>query len=183
MANPKRFNRIENILYDNMVDGGTKKLKNIFNRVSIVDTFAEDPTAYYEYIVKDGETPEILADLYYDDTRYYWVILEVNKITSVYDEWPLASHEFQRMIQKRYGSVQDAYNDIRYYVHKENGTKVNVETYNKNKITSDNYKNSYTPFSSYDYEEEKNEKNRVIKLIRKSILKDFIDEYDNALKL
>ena len=42
---------------------------------------------YDTYDVKEGETPESIADSLYDDAELHWVIMLVNDITDRYHQW------------------------------------------------------------------------------------------------
>ena len=47
-----------------------------------------DNVAFETYSIKDGETPETVAYDAYGDVSFHWVILTVNKIFSLYNDWP-----------------------------------------------------------------------------------------------
>ena len=54
------------------------------------------------YDVKEGETPEMIADKLYNDPELHWVILLVNDITDRYHQWPMSTPQFLAFINDKY---------------------------------------------------------------------------------
>jgi hypothetical protein len=84
-------------------------------RFSIIKDAIKSVSSYYDYVIRDGETPEILADRVYDDPEGYWVILYANDIYDPQYDWPLDSNAFKRFIIGKYGSTQAAKSNIHHY--------------------------------------------------------------------
>lgn len=182
MAKPEFFAKVPNVNYDLYGNKKSKTVKNLFRRNVVTDRFKNDPSSHYEYTIEEGQTPQIISELYYDSPDYYWVILMMNDIINVNDEWPLTTAQFDLLIEKRYGSVSNAENIARYWVHKVYGTQISTETYDRMVERQDPERERYIKFSAYDEETEKNEKNRVIRLLRKSVLENFVDEFVSVIK-
>lgn len=72
-----------------------------------VKAFKTSPSAR-QFIVRDGERPEALSQRLYGTTKYDYLILLLNDIESVYDEWPMNSVTFNKYILKKYGSISAA---------------------------------------------------------------------------
>ncbi len=53
---------------------------SIFYRALIDDRVKSNFSLYDEYDVVDGETPEIIADRFYNNSQLHWVILMYNDI-------------------------------------------------------------------------------------------------------
>jgi hypothetical protein len=87
---------------------------NITFRIGIVKSILSNISAYYEYVVKDGETPEILAGNIYKNPEAYWIILYANEIYDPQYDWPLDYRSFQNFIISKYGSYENAQN-IHHY--------------------------------------------------------------------
>ena len=137
--------------------------------------------------VQDGETPEMIADKYYNDSYRYWLVTMVNNIFDPQWDWPLSGKNFEEYIVKKYTDV-NPYNTSHHYekviTQYESGTQ--TTTVNRIEIDEDTYNNlvesthSYT-FSSgttavsvtknlvtlYQYEYDLNESKRNIKLLKK----------------
>lgn len=88
---------------------------NIFVRFRIIKEVLGNISSYYEYIIKDGDTPEILADKVYGDPEAHWIILMANEIVDAQYDWPLNSRDFKKYIIGKYGSVEAAKTTIHHY--------------------------------------------------------------------
>ena len=71
------------IPYDSVGNYDFKFVTNLLKRVAIRSKVRVNTMLYDTYDVKEGETPEILADKLYEDAELHWVILLVNNITDV----------------------------------------------------------------------------------------------------
>ena len=67
------------------------------------------------------------------------------------------------------------------YVHKTNSTKISPETYNF--FTKYFERAQYELYSKFEYENELNEKNRIIRVIRDDVVDDFVKEYERVIRL
>lgn len=84
---------------------------NIMVRVIFSDEIKNNLSVYDEYDIRDGETPEILADIFYDNPELHWIILHTNEILDPRFEWPLSQHNFNSYIQSKYTNV----NGVHHY--------------------------------------------------------------------
>ena len=57
---------------------------------------------YDTYDVKEGETPEMIADKLYDDPELHWVVLMVNDITDRFHQWPMSAFQFEQYVKDKY---------------------------------------------------------------------------------
>tara|TARA_B100001057_G_C22871853_1_gene959410 strand:+ start:6412 stop:6957 length:546 start_codon:yes stop_codon:yes gene_type:complete len=181
MAGKSLFNKVPYTNYDIFLNNKNRVVKNIFKVAQVVEKYQVEPSSSYEYIVKDGDTPEIISQLYYGSPLYHWTILVFNNVISFYDEWPLNSSAFATMIAEKYGDVLTAETTPHCYVHKTNSTKISPETYNF--FTEDFERTQYDLYSKFEYENELNEKNRVIRVIRDDVVDDFVKEYERVIRL
>lgn len=123
MQNSWFFN-FPKIQYPNDPSGVSETLvTNIFHYVRLLSAIQNNSYTYYEYQVKDGDTPEIVATKYYGDPDYVWLIFLANNLTSRYTDWPLSNEEFQNYIISKYGSIQAASNQIDHYID-QNGNYI-----------------------------------------------------------
>tara|TARA_X000001316_G_scaffold12175_1_gene6029 strand:+ start:1484 stop:2134 length:651 start_codon:yes stop_codon:yes gene_type:complete len=83
----KYFTSFDNINYT-FPDGKQRIFNNLSTRIDILDRVLRDNVAFETYSIKDGETPETVAYDAYGDVSFHWVILTVNKIFSLYNDWP-----------------------------------------------------------------------------------------------
>ena len=54
------------------------------------------------YDIKENETPEIIADRHHGSPYYHWVVMILNNVSDVYHDWPKATRQLQKYVQKTY---------------------------------------------------------------------------------
>ena len=88
---------------------------NILFRVQFVHGIMDNISAYYEHLIQEGETPEILAEKVYGDPEAHWIILLANDIVNPLFDWPLTYDQFDEYIVDKYGSIDNAATTIHHY--------------------------------------------------------------------
>ena len=168
------FENFPLIPYDSVGNGKFKIVTNLLKRVA-VRTKVRTNTAFYDtYDVKDGETPEILADKLYKDAELHWVILLVNDITDRYHQWPKNTNQFLAYVNDKYSNV-DA-------THHYEISQVSGDTTIKIDIGTDNTEHSgASVVTNYEYEEDLQNKKRKIRLLDPSYLGAFVSEYEKLI--
>lgn len=184
-------------------NGNSVLMTNIISRVNIIRELLTDPMIFYEYVIQEGDTPEIIADKYYGSPEQYWVVLLANEIIDPQWDWPLSKSNLDLYINEKYGSHANAVSEIHHYEKIINTTDslsgetteeviiIGSEEYANTIIQTNVYTlpSGYTvtedinkaEVSSYQYEVDENEKKQVIKVINVSyvplIERQFIDLY------
>ena len=162
------------IIYDSVGNGNFKVVTNLLKRVAIRAKVRTNTALYDTYDVKDGETPEILADKLYKDAELHWVILLVNDITDRYHQWPQNTNQFLAYINDKYSNV-DA-------THHYEISQVSGDTTIKIDIGTDNTEHSgASVVTNYEYEEDLQNKKRKIRLLDPSYLGAFVSEYEKLI--
>lgn len=92
-----------------------QNVNNILVKIALDRIIKKFNTVFYPYVVKEGERPDIIAADYYGDSRYDWLIYLANNIIDPYYQWPLTSDEFSSFILKKYGSVDQASQEIAFW--------------------------------------------------------------------
>lgn len=90
-------------------------VNNIITSIRFKDVVEKNNFIFYPYTIEEYERPDLIAEHYYGDSRYTWVVYLSNKIVDPYFEWPLSTNEFQSFIIKKYGSVEAALEKIEFY--------------------------------------------------------------------
>ena len=129
------------------------------------------------YNVKNGETPESIADKLYDDPELHWVVLMVNDITDRYHQWPMYEQQFNTYVNEKYDNPDGVHH---YEISQTSGdTSTKIEVYNNSALFSgdtDFYSNA-TTITNREYEEREQDKKRQIKLLDPAFLDQFVEEY------
>lgn len=103
------FDRFPVISYSNTI------CRDISRRVVFDDRIMKNASLFYPYELKAGLRADVLADVYYDDSYLDWLIYHTNGIIDPYYGWYLNNDEFDNFIMKKYGSLENATQRIRYY--------------------------------------------------------------------
>lgn len=99
---------------------------NLTTKFSFDSEFKNNAAIYYEYIIPDGQTPEILAHKLYGSAERHWIILAANDIMHPQFDWPLEQKALNNYIETKYLSRADTANG-------QTGTtwsKTNIKEYN-----------------------------------------------------
>ena len=93
------FERFPKIEYDFINEDGTftREMQDIFRRVSLTEETMKNGANYKTYVINDGDTPERISFEAYDDASFWWVILLVNNILDVQNEWPKSVTDLTRL--------------------------------------------------------------------------------------
>jgi hypothetical protein len=111
---------------------------NILHRSKFLREITENTALYYPYQIKEGETPEIIADKLYGDVNRHWIVLLFNNIVNPYYEFPLNDSELDDMILKKYGyTAEVARNTVHHFeqeitrstIYNGNISETNVDRY------------------------------------------------------
>ena len=96
------FNKFPKIDYD-FITGTTGanfaniEMLNIFRRVKFTEKTLKDNKNFEEYTVVQGESPDDVANKFYEDPNYWWVVLLCNEIVDVENEWPKSISELDKL--------------------------------------------------------------------------------------
>lgn len=135
-------------------------ITNITYRIGMIKEVLTNFAAYTEYTVKEGETPEQLANRFYGDPEAYWIILYTNNIYDAQYGWPLSYKEFNAFIGSKYGSVETAQTTYHHYEKvitreniTDNITTVTKFTINETKIATEGMSVDlpYDTYTSLEY--------------------------------
>lgn len=138
---------------------------NLTRRVDLLKTMRENKKFYIEHNIKENDTPELLADRFYDSANLAWVILMFNRITNIFEEWPKGSYELESYIISKYENP----NAVRHYTLPSDNVILDPEVYPDYDLI---------PVTFYEYEIEQNDKKREIKLI----LPEYVDSVSREHK-
>ena len=97
---------------------------NITNRITLSEETKNNLSLYDEYDIKDGETPELVADKFYSNPELHWLILHYNDILDPRFDWPLDTNNLNRYLTGRYNDV----NAVHHY-EDANGNYTNGNVY------------------------------------------------------
>ena len=189
------FNFFPRTLYKIDESNDLDTIINLTANFSILQQSIDATQAYFDYVISEGETPEIIAHKIYGDAEYHWLIMRVNGIMDIKTDWPLTYAQLMQMIEKTYGI---SWAQTNYKTHYKVETRTMVKSGDEFEeyvtIDADTYA-SLTPsstqyvltngsamvvnitkerFSYYDTEVQLNERKRGLRIIK--------PEYKNAIR-
>lgn len=150
------FQNFPQFLYDYDINGDRKVflVSDITRNIRFRRDILANISVYDEYDIVDGETPEIIAEKYYGNAQYHWIVMLANNIHDVRSEWPMSTYQFELYMEDKYG-------DSKYAVH-------HYENANGHIVNSS--EPFAAPISNMDYEQRINESKRRIKLVSPEII-------------
>ena len=92
--------------------------KNIFRRPVLRDDLTNSVTAFTQYEIRDNERPDQISKKFYGTPDNEWIILLINNITNLQNEWPLDNDSLYAYMLQKYGS-EEALSEIHHYETKE----------------------------------------------------------------
>ena len=164
------FNNFPLIPYDSVGNGEFKLVTNLLKRVGVRAKVKTNTALFDTYDVLEGETPEMIANKLYGDSNLHWVILYVNNVTDRYHQWPMNNNQFLTFVNDKYADVNA--------VHHYEITQTSGDTTIKIDIGQDNTDHpTATSVTNYEYEENRQDELRQIKLLRENFVGQFVSEY------
>ena len=156
----------------------------------LIKQLTGDPTLiYYEYEVRDGERPDIIAEKLYGDSRVDWVILMYNQIVDPYFQWVLSIRDFEQYIRQKYGSIAVAQATVNRYEKLIHASSNYLNDFGETKIIPARYvtvdKYTYDTLGAtsrrgvddYTHEDNLNEITRKIKVLDAGFITEITHNY------
>ena len=169
------FENFPIIAYDSVGNGEYKAVTDLLRRVAIRSKVRSNVLVFDTYDVKQGETPEMLADKLYNDPELHWVILLINDITDRYHQWPMNNNQFLTYLNDKYSNV-DA-------THHYEISQVSGDTTIKINIGTDNTEHSGASIiTNREFEEKRQDELRKIRLLNPIYIEPFVAEYQKIMK-
>ena len=129
---------------------------------------------YDTYDVRDGETPESIADKLYGDTNLHYIVMLVNNITDRYHGWPMNGAQFLQYVNDKYSDTNAVHH---YEIEQTSGDttiKIDIGTDNSNY-------SSATAITNFEYEQKLQDEKRQIRLLDPQYATQFVEEFENLM--
>lgn len=182
----KYFNTLPKVVYrdENNI---SKTYTNLMARANFIQSLSDNVLIFYQYDIKDEDTPEIIAHKYYGDINRFWIVLYCNQIMDPQWDWPLSSKKFENYLLAKYDGALDNIHHYEKITTKTNRT-TNATVIETDILSEEDYdstpyesNNTYTigeeiidvkivtkTVTNYEYEIKQNEAKRSIKLLNKN---------------
>jgi hypothetical protein len=184
-------------------NGNSIVLTNILTRATLLEEFQNNPMLFYQYSIQDSDTPEIVAEKYYNSPYRYWIVLYSNNILDPLWDWPLRQEQLLDYINEKYKVEAESvsmtpfeYTNVTVYAYQKITKTTNLDNLTENTIYTNLTQSAYNSLSSstqtfkigdysckveiskrivtiFENEYEKNENKRIIKLLNSSYVPRF----------
>jgi len=204
----KFFDLFPKVLYDleGTRSGNYDVATNIFVRIGVLKSIKQNSSIYYPYLIQDGDTPEMIADKYYGNPEFHWVVLMMNDVVDPFYDWPLDYTRFTKYMIGKYGTIEESQSRVVRYEKQidRRDSASGLTTTSKMVIDYNTYTAlAATTFNSYDLSDgttvaetitknavtawadelDRNERKRSIKLLKKEYIEVIKKNLDRELAI
>ena len=187
------FRELPNISYVSLLKDRNKNderilVKNIFKRAKIRTDVDQAITAFEYYQISENMRPDVVAENVYGDPELDWIILITNNITNIRNEWPLSNNDLYNYMVEKYGVT--GITDVHHYETTEMKDDQDRMLLEAGLQVDSNFTfqvgdKTYTPVqqvTNQQYEMDKNEEKRRIKILKSELVSMFITDFRNTMK-
>ena len=173
------FNKFPLMSYDIKGDKVRKLMPDILRRVKLRALIKSGGMLFDKYDVKEGEKPEDVAFKWFGDPELHWVILMTNNVTDRYYDWPMNQAQFAEYLNDKYSNPDAIHH---YEVTKDSGRTTGQGPSDYSHLVEVNSDTDNAVSVSFrEYEEREQDKKRQIQLLNKSLLGEFLSEFDRLI--
>lgn len=195
------FAKFPKIEYGFINDKNKKNTTNILSAFFLRKISSLHNAIFDQYVIRDDDSIESLANKIYRNPMYYWVLLIANDIIDPYTEWAMPYNVMERFVRKKYenGIQRKLKNGEMDTLPESVGLGgihhfINVQT---NQILDDyddlvyrqlwadssgQIGNNIFPITNLQYEQDLNMKKRKILLIAPNHIINFVEDFKAMLK-
>lgn len=88
---------------------------NIIAKVQFDASVLKRAVGFYPYTIINDQRADTIAEQYYGDPSYDWLIYLSNNIMDPLNEWPKSENEFNDFLTLKYGSIANTQQQTAYY--------------------------------------------------------------------
>ena len=168
------FQNFPLIPYDSVGNGDYKLVTNLLKRVALRTKVRTNAALFDTYNVKEGQTPEMIADKLYGDPNLHWIVMYINNITERYHQWPLTTPQLLAFLNDKYSNPDGLHH---YEITQTSGdTTITID------IGTDNTEHSgATLITNREFEEKRQDTLRAIRLLDPAYVDQFVEEFENLM--
>ena len=187
------FRELPNINYVSLLKDKSRNderliVKNIFKREKLRSDIDQAITAFEYYDISENMRPDVVAQNIYGDPELDWIILVTNNITNIRDQWPLSNNDLQNYMVEKYGVT--GLTNVHHYETtelKDDNNRILIEAGlqvdgNFTFKVKDKKYNPVQQVTNQQYEVNRNEEKRRIKILKSEYVSMFITDFRNAMK-
>jgi len=170
------FSYFPKILYDAAGNGNYKLVTNLLNRVQMKRGLKEVASIFDTISVQGEMSPEHVAEDYYGNQKYYWIVLLFNNVKDRFYDWPLPQQDFEKYVNDKYSNPNAVHH---YEIDQESGATSSFD--NSHKVQVNSTVAGATAVTNYDYELRKQEDKSRIRLLKPDYIELVVEEFTTLL--
>lgn len=145
-------------------DGSRLLVTDWIRAVRIPNTILNEDAFYEYYLARDNDTPEIISHKMYKSASYHWLIMAINQRYDVWNDFPKDEATIRNSAERKYQNV----NGTHHYEDSAGGVV-------------DEFTIPNIPVTNLEYEIRENEAKRIVKVVKKIYLSDFVQTYTQLI--
>ena len=88
---------------------------NLLAKIAFQKTIQQNYEIFHPYTIEEGDRADTIAEYYYGDPGYDWIVYYSNNVVDPYYDWFMDGNSFNRFITSKYGSLTSARRDIKFF--------------------------------------------------------------------
>ena len=132
-----------------------------------VNELVQAANGFTKYIIKDGDRPDTVADMFYGDAELHWVVLYANgaSMQQPWYDWPMTQYDLTKFVTKKYGS----------------GNLNATNHYSSGGFQVDSDAAGATIVTNFGHEQTLNDAKRPIRVIQSEYVSLVVDEFKSLM--
>lgn len=169
------FNGFPYVNYDILGNGDQERIRNFFKRFDFREEIRNFGSIYTKWVVRDEDTPQIIADKLYNSTHYYWIVLMINQMRDPTFDFPMTNLELSDYCDKKYGV------ENRHALHHYESRSTGDAEHLPDGIIVDSTYPYRADIDNYEYEIKANDDKRHILMLKPEYLEQVLEELGTIL--
>jgi hypothetical protein len=169
------FNGFPYVEYDILGNGEKNKIRNFLRRFDFTERVRKFGSIYTKWIVREEDTPQVIAHKLYNSTHYYWIILMINKMHDPTFDFPMTELELTAYVDRKYG-VENR-RALHHYESRDTGDVADLP----DGIWVDETYPSKEEVDNFEYEYKLNDDKRHILMLKPEYLEQVLQELSNIM--
>ena len=88
---------------------------NLMAKIAFQKSLQQNYEVFHPYTIKEGDRADTIANYYYGDPGYDWIVYFSNNIVDPYYDWYMDSNSFKNFIINKYGSLTIAKRNVKFF--------------------------------------------------------------------